>query len=56
MELLKIAQYLKEDQGIQGLILGGTELPLILKVTNNIGIPFLDTTQIHVESIMKRLV
>ena len=54
-ELLKIAHNLKENQGIEGLILGGTELPLILKETDDIGIPFLDTTKIHVESIMERL-
>jgi len=54
-ELLKIAHDLKEQKGIDGLILGGTELPLILKETDNIGIPLLDTTRIHVESIMERL-
>ena len=54
-ELLKIAHNLKENRGIEGLILGGTELPLILKETDDIGIPFLDTTKIHVESIMERL-
>ena len=54
-ELLKIAQILKEDKGIEGLILGGTELPLILKETDDIGIPLLDTTRIHVESVLKEL-
>ena len=54
-ELLKIANDLKENKGIEGLILGSTELPLILKETDDIGIPLLDTTKIHVESIMQRL-
>lgn len=54
-ELLKIAHNLKEEKGIEGLILGGTELPLILKETDNIGIPVLDTTRIHVERIMEKL-
>ena len=54
-ELLKIANRLKKDQGIQGLILGGTELPLILKKADEPDIPFLDTTQIHVESIIERM-
>ena len=54
-ELLKIAYDLKENKGIEGLILGGTELPLILKETDDIGIPLLDTTKIHVESILKKL-
>jgi len=55
-ELLRISENLKKNQGIQGLILGGTELPLILKETDDHEIPFLDTTRIHVESILKRLV
>jgi aspartate racemase len=54
-ELLKIAHNLKENHGIQGLILGGTELPLILKKTDDHEMPFLDTTRIHVESILKGL-
>ncbi len=54
-ELLRIANTLKEKKDIQGLILGGTELPLILKKGDAEGIEFLDTTKIHVESIMQRL-
>jgi aspartate racemase len=54
-ELLKIAHDLAENKGIEGLILGGTELPLILKETDDIGIPLLDTTRIHVESVLKKL-
>lgn len=55
-ELLSIVHKLREKSRIQGLILGGTELPLILKDSDTNDIPFLDTTRIHVESIMKRLV
>jgi len=47
--LLTIADRLKAKNGIQGLILGGTELPLILREEFARGIPFLDTTRIHVE-------
>ena len=54
-KLLEIAKALKEKDGIEGLILGGTELPLILKEEDAEGIAFLDTTKIHVESIMQRL-
>ena len=46
--LLAIVDRLKERAGIQGLILGGTELPLILGDVTDRGIPFLDTTRIHV--------
>jgi aspartate racemase len=47
--LLAIAERLKEKTDIQGLILGGTELPLILRDVTDSGIPFLDTTRIHIE-------
>jgi aspartate racemase len=53
--LLRIVNRLKREQKIQGLVLGGTELPLILKDGDDPQIPFLDTTSIHVESIIKRL-
>lgn len=51
--LLAIATRMKHEEGIQGLILGGTELPLILTDNSSIGIPFLDTTQIHVNAILE---
>jgi len=47
--LLTIVDRLKTKDGIQGLILGGTELPLILRDESAAGIPFLDTTRIHAE-------
>jgi aspartate racemase len=51
--LVAIATRMKKENGIQGLILGGTELPLILTDNSSIGIPFLDTTQIHVNAILE---
>ena len=50
--LLKIAGALKTRHGSEALILGGTELPLILRGDNDIGIPFLDTAQIHVQAVI----
>ncbi len=52
--LLAIVDRLKEQQSIDGVILGGTELPLILGDVTDRGIPFLDTTQIHVQAIAAR--
>ncbi len=52
--LLAIATRMKREEGIQGLILGGTELPLILTDNSSLGIPFLDTTEIHVHAILER--
>jgi aspartate racemase len=55
--LLEIVERLKKDEGIQGLILGGTELPLILRDADvkDAEIPFLDTTRIHVKGIIAQL-
>jgi aspartate racemase len=53
--LLRIMNRLKREKNIQGLVLGGTELPLILKDGDDPEIPFLDTTSIHVQSIIKEL-
>jgi aspartate racemase len=53
--LLQIVDELKGREGIEGLILGGTELPLIFRDVPDKGIPFLDTTQIHVERIVAQI-
>src|SRR5437763_4542986 len=53
--LLKIVKRLKTEQGIEGLILGGTELSLILKDGDDADIPFLDTTHIHARSAVREL-
>jgi aspartate racemase len=52
--LLKIIDRLAKQEHVQGLILAGTELPLILRETNS-EIPFLDTTQIHVKAAINAL-
>ncbi len=51
--LLGVAQRMKEREGIEALILGGTELPLILTDSTAVGIPFLDTTEIHVNAVLE---
>ena len=50
--LLAIVKRMIEQDGIDSLILGCTELPLILPGQAH-GVPFLNTTAIHVESIVK---
>jgi aspartate racemase len=47
--LLAVVDRLKERAGVEGVVLGGTELPLILPDAAGRGIPFLDTTRIHAE-------
>lgn len=54
--LIKIAYNLKETDGIEGLILGGTELSLILNPSDFEGIKIFDTTEIHVESIVNAMI
>lgn len=55
--LIAIARRLKTEETIEGLILGGTELPLILREADSeeAGVPFLDTTQIHVRAVVAHL-
>jgi len=53
--LLAIVDQLRERDGIDGVLLGGTELPLILRQDSHHGIPFLDTTKIHVERAIDEL-
>ena len=53
--LLLIVERMKAQEQIDGLILGGTELPLILRDAEVGFTPFLDTTRIHVERIVEEL-
>lgn len=53
--LLAIIDQLREREAIDSVILGGTELPLILRGAERGDVKFLDTTKIHVEKIVERL-
>jgi len=46
---------LSERSQVEGIILGGTELPLILNDGAHNGVPFLDTTRLHVKRIVAEL-
>ena len=50
--LIEVVQRMKGEDQIEGIILGCTELPLILD-DNSFGIPVFNTTEIHVESIVR---
>jgi len=54
-KLLAIADDMKARDGIEALILGGTELPLLLRAEEHNGIKFLDTTRIHVDRLVKEM-
>jgi aspartate racemase len=53
--LLAIVDRMKATRTIDGVILAGTELPLILRDPIHNGIPFLDTTKIHVEAAVAHM-
>lgn len=53
--LLAVVDRLRDQQRIDGVILGGTELPLILREVGDPGIPFLDTGRIHVDAALDRM-
>ena len=43
------------QDGLDGVILGGTELPLILREPEHNGIPFLNTTAIHCSAAVEEM-
>lgn len=53
-EILRIARRLQTEDGIEALVLAGTELPLLLRDSTS-DIKVLDTTIIHVEAIVDEL-
>ncbi|MFW5699842.1 MAG: aspartate/glutamate racemase family protein [Bacteroidota bacterium] len=55
-QLIRIANDMITSFGVEGLILGGTELPLILHQEDFNNITVFDTTQIHVQSIVNWMV
>ena len=52
--LLNIVANLRRREAVEAIILGGTELPLILRDAES-EVKFLDTTRIHVEAIVDAL-
>jgi aspartate racemase len=53
--LLAIIDRMKAKHDINGVILAGTELPLILHNLEHNGIPLLDTTKIHCEAAVREM-
>ena len=50
-----VVRRLREKENIDGVILGGTELTLLLSAPVVGDVPALDTTALHVDAIVKRL-
>ncbi|TMB33163.1 MAG: amino acid racemase [Deltaproteobacteria bacterium] len=53
--MVELIARLRDEKGVDGIILGGTELPLLLREETIAGLPTLDTTALHVEAIVDRL-
>ena len=54
--LLRLIDRMRNDDRIEALILAGTELPLLLRDAEPDGLPFLDTTMIHVRAAVDAIV
>ena len=55
-KLQEIIEAMLLRNNIDGIILAGTELPLILTEPSHQGIPFLDTTKLHVQRIVETII
>jgi aspartate racemase len=53
--VIAVIKRLRDEEKIDGVILGGTELTLLLSAPVVADIPALDTTALHVAAIVKRL-
>lgn len=53
--VIALVERLRDAQHVDGVILGGTELPLLLAGETIAGLPVLDTTALHVAAIVARL-
>ena len=54
-KLLQIVDEMKHRDNLEGVILGGTELPLLLRDQEHNGLPLLDTTRIHVNKLVAEM-
>jgi aspartate racemase len=53
--VVALVRRMREEEEIDAVILGGTELPLLLRDDVVEGLPTLDTTALHVAAIVERL-
>jgi aspartate racemase len=54
-EVVALVTRLRDAHQLDGVILGGTELPLLLRSPIIADLPTLDTTALHVDAIVQRL-
>jgi aspartate racemase len=54
-KFLEIADEMKARDNVEAIILGGTEIPLLLRSEEHNGIQLLDTTRIHVDRLIEEM-
>ena len=54
-EFISLIERLRGEKKVDAVILGGTELPLLLSAATIAGLPVLDTTALHVAAIVDNL-
>ena len=54
-KFVAFVERMRAEQRVDGVILGGTELPLLLTTPDVAGLPTLDTSALHVTAIVTRL-
>lgn len=54
-QFIALVRRMRDEEGIDGVVLGGTELPLLLPAPAIADLPALDTTALHVAAIVRRL-
>jgi aspartate racemase len=54
--IIAILERMRKEDGVEAIILAGTELPLLLRGANPEGLPFLDTTLIHVAAAIDAII
>ena len=52
---MRIAERLRDEDGVDGVILAGTELPLLLRGTKVPGLELIDSTLAHADATVARL-
>ena len=52
---VRMANRLAQEEGADALILGGTEIPLLLRGATGIDVPIIDTTLVHVERLVQMM-
>ncbi len=53
--MLEIVDRMRTENGIDAVLLAGTELPLLLRDAEHNGVPLLDTMQAHVETAVEMM-